>query len=474
MEIKFKLDTKKATHAAVAIAATYTLCRVSKHSNSPQLAAANAIALIVIIAILYGPCSALTKTSMHNYYTQADGIPQYINMLEDAQKKGTRAGMPIANVELVMMASAAVLAAQHFPCEVDNWEGLPSASCTWTAWKTAFCLAHVKRQQQILALGGGEPLGGAHGVIPAVAPAIGHLETALNNPAVAATNDTAVLQQLIAANLALTATITSLTATNKKLVDVATRQGGTPAATPGWGWTQAATQTATPVATPTGIRVTKKPCPRNYCSTHDHCVSKHHLSATYANKAPGHHNNATGMANIVYCNTNDLCQNNYYFALSTPSSCNPTNLPTSHTGIADSGASGIYFASYAPVANLNPTAPSVGVRVANGLPVRSVASATLASAPSLPTVDMQGHVMPSFPHTLIGLGPLPILATRLFSPSMLSWSSIWMATASLTNGANKMAPASGTSLSRPPCQSCRNLTKSVLVQLLQFPKKAPQ
>jgi hypothetical protein len=95
------------------------------------------------------------RTNMHNYYTQADGIPQYINMLEDAQKKATRAGMPIANVELVMMASAAVLAAQHFPRKVDGWEGLPSASFTWTAWKTAFRLAHVKHQQQILALGGG-------------------------------------------------------------------------------------------------------------------------------------------------------------------------------------------------------------------------------------------------------------------------------------------------------------------------------
>jgi hypothetical protein len=75
-------------------------------------------------------------------------------MLEDAQKKATRAGMPIADVKLVMMASVAVLAAQHFPREVDNWEGLPSASRTWTAWKTAFRLAHVKRQQQILASGG--------------------------------------------------------------------------------------------------------------------------------------------------------------------------------------------------------------------------------------------------------------------------------------------------------------------------------
>jgi hypothetical protein len=94
-------------------------------------------------------------TNMHNYYTQADGIPQYINMLEDAQKKAMRAGMPIADIELVMMASVAVFTAQHFPRKVDNWEGLPSASRTWTAWKMAFCLVHVKRQQQILALGVG-------------------------------------------------------------------------------------------------------------------------------------------------------------------------------------------------------------------------------------------------------------------------------------------------------------------------------
>jgi hypothetical protein len=63
MEIKFELDTKKATRAAVAIAAAYALCRVSKHSDSPQLATANAIAMIIIIAILYGPCPAPTKTN---------------------------------------------------------------------------------------------------------------------------------------------------------------------------------------------------------------------------------------------------------------------------------------------------------------------------------------------------------------------------------------------------------------------------
>jgi hypothetical protein len=42
--------------------------------------------------------------------------------------------MPIADVELVMMASAAVLAAQHFPREVDDWEGLLAESSPSTAW----------------------------------------------------------------------------------------------------------------------------------------------------------------------------------------------------------------------------------------------------------------------------------------------------------------------------------------------------
>ncbi len=65
------------------------------------------------------------------------------------------------------------------------------------------------------------------------------------------------------------------------------------------------------------------------------------------------------------------------------------------------------------MSNLNPKAPSIGVRVANRLPERSVASPTLASDPSLPPAVMQGHVMPSFPHTLIGLGPFANLDCQI-------------------------------------------------------------
>jgi hypothetical protein len=63
MEIKFELDTKKATKAAVAMATSYGLCRVSKLTGHFPLAAVNAIALIIIIAILYGPHPAPTRSS---------------------------------------------------------------------------------------------------------------------------------------------------------------------------------------------------------------------------------------------------------------------------------------------------------------------------------------------------------------------------------------------------------------------------
>ena len=63
MEIKLELDREKTTKAAVTIAAAYGLCRVSESTDFPQLSAANAFALIVIVAILYGPRPAPKKSA---------------------------------------------------------------------------------------------------------------------------------------------------------------------------------------------------------------------------------------------------------------------------------------------------------------------------------------------------------------------------------------------------------------------------
>jgi hypothetical protein len=61
MEIKFKLDTNKAAKAAVAIATAHAFSRVSLATDLPSLAAANSLATIIIIAILYGPRPAPKK-----------------------------------------------------------------------------------------------------------------------------------------------------------------------------------------------------------------------------------------------------------------------------------------------------------------------------------------------------------------------------------------------------------------------------
>jgi hypothetical protein len=63
MEIKLELDTEKTAKATIAIACAYGLCRISEATASPQLAPANAKALIVIVAILYGPCPAPKKSA---------------------------------------------------------------------------------------------------------------------------------------------------------------------------------------------------------------------------------------------------------------------------------------------------------------------------------------------------------------------------------------------------------------------------
>jgi hypothetical protein len=115
-------------------------------------------------------------------------------------------------------------------------------------------------------------------VLLATAPLIDRLKSVLDNLAFAATNDTAILQQLTAANLALAATVTALTAINKKLVETAAR--GKPSGPP--------TGPLNPAHAP------NLPFPGNYCWTHGHRVSQHYTSATCGSKAPGHKDDATG------------------------------------------------------------------------------------------------------------------------------------------------------------------------------------
>jgi hypothetical protein len=73
----------------------------------------------------------------------------------------------------------------------------------------------------------------------------------------------------------------------------------------------------------------------------------------------------------------------------------------------------------APVSNYDATAPTIEVQVANDTPVRSIASAKLASVPDLPAASQVEHVMPGFPHNLIGLAPLVDASCRVIFTQMM-------------------------------------------------------
>jgi hypothetical protein len=98
--------------------------------------------------------------------------------------------------------------------------------------------------------------------------------------ALAAANNTTVLQQLTASNLAISFLVTTLTTANKKLAKALTKAKPTSplAATPG---------------VPRPARSTNMPFLGNNCWTYGHQCSQHHTSTTWGNKAVGYKYDAT-------------------------------------------------------------------------------------------------------------------------------------------------------------------------------------
>ena len=103
------------------------------------------------------------------------------------------------------------------------------------------------------------------------------INAALSNLALAATNNTTVLQQLTTTNVVLTA---SLTTASKKFSEAMAEAKGAP----------------TPARMPGPLCVPKPhnaPFPRNNCWTHCHRCNRNHTSAICTNKTEGPKDNAT-------------------------------------------------------------------------------------------------------------------------------------------------------------------------------------
>ena len=84
------------------------------------------------------------------WWAEYPRVLEYINRLEDAQKKSVRVTLPIDDKWLAAIATGLLLAAGSFPKQRPDWDSLPHANKTWEAWKTTFHTHQLtlEREQQ--------------------------------------------------------------------------------------------------------------------------------------------------------------------------------------------------------------------------------------------------------------------------------------------------------------------------------------
>ena len=79
--------------------------------------------------------NALDLLALHNemqrYHLKVEGIPEYINMPEDAQLQAGRERRTIADKTFLLFASTAMLTSESFPRANDDWEERTERDKTW-------------------------------------------------------------------------------------------------------------------------------------------------------------------------------------------------------------------------------------------------------------------------------------------------------------------------------------------------------
>ena len=81
---------------------------------------------------------------MQRYHLKVKGIPEYINMLKDAQRQAGRAGQTISDKTLLLFATTAMLTTEQFPRANNNWEERAKQYKICLQWKLAYKKAHTQ------------------------------------------------------------------------------------------------------------------------------------------------------------------------------------------------------------------------------------------------------------------------------------------------------------------------------------------
>eukprot|EP00804_Cyclotella_cryptica_P009896 CCRYP_014167-RA/>CCRYP_014167-RA protein AED:0.40 eAED:0.40 QI:0/-1/0/1/-1/1/1/0/256 len=248
-------------------------------SNMPGLEAMDIISLSV---------------DMQSWWQDDPRVPEYINKLEEAQKKAAHANLPLTNAWLAAPASVSLLTAGSFPKQRTNWDSLPPTSKTWAAWKTWARTAQqtVERKQRATnaradVFGSASVTIGCHQTTPApqefASSALGlsfqeQFSSGMDALALAATNDKTVLDNLVATNKMLSDSVA------KKLANIKSLFGKNPTTST---LTSSSTNDARLIAQ-LKAAIKGKWAAGGFCSSHGYGVSVNHTSASCKNKKPGH------------------------------------------------------------------------------------------------------------------------------------------------------------------------------------------
>ena len=78
---------------------------------------------------------------MKSLYKDSEGVPQFINSMETAQRNSKRAKLVINDKYLHDVAQKLLLQSSEYEPETREWSKLPEDKQTWKDWKTMFCAA---------------------------------------------------------------------------------------------------------------------------------------------------------------------------------------------------------------------------------------------------------------------------------------------------------------------------------------------